>query len=124
MTDTKFLNLFYIALKHFKNEADTTAFVKEIEFGVKNKFDAKYDTSSTKEDPARLEVKIAQSKSYVVKWLFRIFSFFRISDTWYIHKNVIPKSLFYTKLLSNHLFNCIFKSKPNRNFNSFYFSIF
>ena len=41
MTATQSLNLYNIALRHFKNEADAQAFVTEIEVVVDNKFDAK-----------------------------------------------------------------------------------
>ncbi len=66
MTATQSLNLYNIALKHFKNEADATAFVKKIEMVVDNKFDAKKDTLATQQD-------IAESKVDIIKWVFAFF---------------------------------------------------
>ena len=63
MTATQSLNLYNIALRHFKNEADAQAFVTEIEVVVDNKFDAKKDTLSTKQD-------LAESKADIIKWMF------------------------------------------------------
>jgi hypothetical protein len=62
MTATQCLNLYNIALKHFKNEEDASAFVKEIEVVVDNKFDTKKDTLTTKQD-------LAESKLDIIKWM-------------------------------------------------------
>ncbi len=73
VTATQSLNLYNLALKHFKNEAEAIAFVKEIEVILDKKLDAKKDTSSTKVDITRLEVKIAQPKINMIKWVFAFF---------------------------------------------------
>lgn len=74
MTATQSLNLYNIALKYFKNESDAVSFVKEIEVVVDNKFENKKDILSTKDDIARIEIKIAESKADMIKWVFAFFA--------------------------------------------------
>ncbi len=63
MTATQSLNLYNISLKYFKNEADASSFVKEIEVVVDNKFDTQKDLLATKVD-------LAEVKSDIIKWMF------------------------------------------------------
>lgn len=62
MTAAQSLNLYHIALRYFKNEADAISFVKEIEVVVDNKFDSTKDILATKQD-------LAESKVDIIKWM-------------------------------------------------------
>lgn len=66
MTAAQSLNLYNISLRYFKNEADASAFVKEIEEVVDNKFAIKADVLSTKQD-------IAEAKADILKWMVGLF---------------------------------------------------
>lgn len=70
MTATQFLNLYNIAFKYFKNEADATSFIKEIEFVVDNKFEIQKETLASKDDIYKLDTKISETKSEIIKWMF------------------------------------------------------
>jgi len=70
MTATQSLNLYNIAFRYFKNEADATAFVKEIEFVVDNKFNDNKNILATKEDIYNLKVEMKEQKSEIIKWMF------------------------------------------------------
>jgi len=70
MTATQSLNLYNIAFRYFKNEADATAFIKEIEFVVDNKFNDNKNILATKDDISRLDVKISDTKAEIIKWMF------------------------------------------------------
>jgi hypothetical protein len=73
MTATQSLNLYNIALRHFKNESDATAFVKEIETVVDNKFETKKEMLATKEDIATVRLEIKEAKTDMIKWVFAFF---------------------------------------------------
>ncbi len=86
MTATQSLNLYNIALKYFKNEEDATSFVKEIEEVIDNKVttqtvvfekiinaDVANLRAELKQDMAKLEVKIAESKNDMIKWFVAFF---------------------------------------------------
>ena len=70
MTATQSLNLYNIAFRYFKNEEDATAFIKEIEFVVDNKFNDNKNILATKDDISRLDVKISDTKAEIIKWMF------------------------------------------------------
>lgn len=62
MTATQSLNLYNITLRHFKNEEDAAAFIKEIEVVVDNKFDNKKEILATKQD-------LSETKVDLIKWM-------------------------------------------------------
>lgn len=70
MTATQSLNLYNIAFRYFKNEADASSFIQEIEVVVDNKFEIQKDTLATKQDIHVLDVKISETKSEIIKWMF------------------------------------------------------
>lgn len=74
MTATQSLNLYNLSLRYFQNETDAKAFVSEVEAVVDNKFDTKKDVLATKEDIAKLELKIVESKTDMIKWVFAFFA--------------------------------------------------
>lgn len=74
MTATQSLNLYNIALRYFKNEADAASFIKEIEVVVDNKFDARKDILSTKEDIIAIRKEISDTKVDLIKWVFAFFA--------------------------------------------------
>lgn len=51
-------------------EADATAFIKEIEFVVDNKFNDNKNILATKEDIYNLKVEMKEQKSEIIKWMF------------------------------------------------------
>jgi hypothetical protein len=51
-------------------EADATAFIKEIEFVVDNKFNDNKNILATKDDISRLDLKISDTKAEIIKWMF------------------------------------------------------
>jgi len=80
MTASQTLKLYEIANKYFKNEADSKAFVSEIEVVVDNKFQKELDRIATKldlaemkgilkEDIKAVEIKIEQGFKDQLKWL-------------------------------------------------------
>ena len=69
MTATQSLNLYNISLRYFKNEADASAFVKEIEIVVDNKFEDKQTILATKEDLYKLSEKMSDQ----FKWMVGLF---------------------------------------------------
>ncbi len=70
MTATQSLNLYNISLKYFKNEADASSFVKEIEVVVDNKFDTQKGLLATKEDITLVRLEAREQKSDLIKWMF------------------------------------------------------
>lgn len=73
MTATQSLNLYNIALKHFKSEGDAANFIKEIENVVDNKFDTKKDAIASKEDITQVRLEIKEAKTDLIKWVFAFF---------------------------------------------------
>ncbi|MEO6832843.1 MAG: hypothetical protein ABI378_10145 [Chitinophagaceae bacterium] len=69
MTATQSLNLYNISLRYFKNEADASSFVKEIEFVVDNKFTTERNILATKDDLVGIRKEIADSKLDLIKWM-------------------------------------------------------
>lgn len=51
-------------------EVDATAFIKEIEFVVDNKFNDNKNILATKEDIYNLKVEMKEQKSEIIKWMF------------------------------------------------------
>ena len=69
--------LYEIVRRYFQNENDARAFITEIENVINQKFDAEKDRLATKDDIQRLElkigaleVKIAEVKADIIKWMF------------------------------------------------------
>jgi len=88
MTATQSLNLYNLSLRYFKNEADATAFVKELEFVIDDKVmvgNKNYENllhkdleiirgeMARKEDLVAIRTEIAQSKTDMIKWFFAFF---------------------------------------------------
>jgi hypothetical protein len=89
MTATQSLNLYNIAFRYFKNEADATSFIKEIEFVVDNKFETQKDLLATKQDIHLLDTKISETKSDILKWLIVLFLPFYVGMIVFLIKNFI-----------------------------------
>ena len=85
MTSTQSLNLYNIAFKYFKNEADATSFVKEIEIVINEKVEIKGDVFekivSKDIENLRHEMNksfaskedLAHTKVDLIKWVFAFF---------------------------------------------------
>ena len=78
MTATQSLNLYNIALKHFKNETDATSFVKEIEVVVDNKFDTQKNLLATKDDITTVRIEAREQKADLLKWMIILFAPFYV----------------------------------------------
>jgi hypothetical protein len=70
MTASQSLNLYNIAIRYFKNEADAISFVKEIELVVDNKFEIQKDNLASKIDINNMRVEMKDQKSEIIKWMF------------------------------------------------------
>ncbi len=73
MTATQSLKLFQIAQRYFKNEADATSFLSEIELVVDGKLESKKDIFLTKDDKIDLMEKMNKDKIDLIKWMVGIF---------------------------------------------------
>jgi hypothetical protein len=80
MTASQSLNLYNIAIRYFKNEADAISFVKAIELVVDNKFEIQKDNLASKLDINNMRVEMKDQKSEIIKWMF-IFWASRIAAT-------------------------------------------
>jgi len=60
----------YELLKAKLGEKEAEAFVHILEKKVDDKFDDAKQTLATKEDFARLDIKIAETKAELIKWMF------------------------------------------------------
>ena len=69
MTATQSLNLYNISLRYFKNEEDASAFVKEREVVVDNKFAVEKNILATKDDLVAIRKEISESKLDLIKWM-------------------------------------------------------
>ena len=63
----------YELLKARIGEKEAEAFVEILETRVEKKFEESKDTIATKEDIARLEIKIADTKTDMIKWFVALF---------------------------------------------------
>jgi len=69
MTATQSLKIYEILQRHFKNDADAKVVVEEIEYIIDNKFDAKKDVLSTKEDILKLQLEIEKRLNTFMIWI-------------------------------------------------------
>ena len=60
----------YELLKAKLGEKEASALVEIIETRVEKKFEENKNILATKEDLAKLETKIAEAKSDIIKWMF------------------------------------------------------
>ncbi len=60
----------YELLKARLGDKEASALVEIIETRVEKKFDENKNILATKEDLAKLEVKISEAKSEIIKWMF------------------------------------------------------
>ena len=58
------------ALRGKLGEQDAQTIIEGIKQEVKNEFDNKKDSLATKEDIAKLDVKISETKAEIIKWMF------------------------------------------------------
>lgn len=60
----------YNALKTKLGEQDAQTIIEGIRQEVKSEFDNKKDLLATKEDIAKLDVKMSETKAEIIKWMF------------------------------------------------------
>jgi DUF438 domain-containing protein len=60
----------YNTLKEKLGDQAAQTVVEGVKSAVKEAFENKRDTLATKEDLARLETKIAETKAEIIKWMF------------------------------------------------------
>jgi hypothetical protein len=70
MTIDKSFEIYELLRKHIKDDADAKAIVRNIEAIVEEKINDKKDVLATKQDISNLEVKMADTKSEIIKWMF------------------------------------------------------
>ena len=70
MTASQSLKLYQLFQRLTKDEAEAQAFVQEVEAVIDNKFEQKRSELATKEDIAKIELKIVDSKAETIKWMF------------------------------------------------------
>lgn len=72
MTAAYTLSIYEILFPVIKSEAKTRELVKNIELVIDDKFEEKKNILSTKEDILKLELKIAESKTDMIKWIIAL----------------------------------------------------
>ena len=60
----------YNILKVKIGESEAKALTEYVENKIENSFEKQKDVLATKEDLYKLEVKISESKSEIIKWMF------------------------------------------------------
>lgn len=78
-----------IVSRYFTKEDDAKNFVAEIEAVIERKYESEKDRIATKEDVRNLEVKIAESKVELLKWMFMLFTPFYIGMIVFLIKQFI-----------------------------------
>jgi hypothetical protein len=69
VTASQTLKIYELLNKHFKNDEDAKALVQEIEQVIDVKFQSEKDRLATKEDIAKLEIRIESGFKDQLKWL-------------------------------------------------------
>ena len=70
MTAAQSLKIYEVLGKHFNNAEDARIVVTEIEQIIETKITDYKDILATKEDIAKLDTKIAETKADIIKWMF------------------------------------------------------
>lgn len=74
MTAEQSLKIYELLGKHFKSNEDARVLVTEIEQIIELKISEKKDVLATKEDIKNLEIRIAETKVDLIKWVFAFFA--------------------------------------------------
>ena len=89
ITSSQSFEIYEILNRYFKNEKDAKALVKEIESVIDTRFQGERDRLATKEDVAKLETKISESKADLLKWMIVLFAPFYVGMIVFLIKQFI-----------------------------------